>query len=337
MTVSVVLDAAGRRRSPATMPGYHAGRPPRNKGRLYPADPPTVEEVVAVMREASDDRHGERLRALIVVLWRGGLRVAEALSLGERDLDPRRGSLLVRNGKGGRRREIGMDAWGWEQLRPWLAARLELPVGPLFCVIDGPTRGRPWSSANARRVPPARDPSGHPPPLRAAPAPPRPRRRARPRGRAAERDPAPTRSRQPRHHQHLPAGHRYGRDHRHRPRQARTDDVRHRRTATLNDPKQLQRERRNRSRCRSIGHRFRGTMRASLALAGTFRSRLLLVQGECSDSAVGALAASGKRASSGRPPEASCIRARLIDASALAASGMRASFSPAGGVVAFAR
>src|SRR3954447_3870878 len=130
MTVSAVLDAAGRRRSPATMPGYHAGRPPRNKGRLYPADPPSVEEIILVMREASDDRHGERLRALVVVLWRGGLRVAEALALGERDLDPRRGSLLVRNGKGGRRREIGMDAWGWEQLRPWLAARLELPVRP---------------------------------------------------------------------------------------------------------------------------------------------------------------------------------------------------------------
>ena len=112
MTVSVVLDAAGRRRSPATMPGYHAGRPPRNKGRLYPADPPTVEEIVAVMREASDDRHGYRLRALIVVLWRGGLRVAEALALGERDLDPRRGSLLVRNGKGGRRREIGHGRLG---------------------------------------------------------------------------------------------------------------------------------------------------------------------------------------------------------------------------------
>jgi hypothetical protein len=26
-----------------------------------------------------------------------------------------------------------------------------LPVGPLFCVIDGPTRGRPWSSAAVRR------------------------------------------------------------------------------------------------------------------------------------------------------------------------------------------
>jgi len=82
-----------------------------------------VEEIVAVMRQTGDDRHGFRLRAMIVVLWRGGLRVQEALALADRDLDPRRGSLFVRNGKGGRRREIGMDAWGWEQLRPWLAAR----------------------------------------------------------------------------------------------------------------------------------------------------------------------------------------------------------------------
>jgi site-specific recombinase XerD len=42
-----------------------------------------------------------------------------------------------------------MDAWGWK-LRPWLVARVELPVGPLFCIIDGPTRGRPWSSTGVR-------------------------------------------------------------------------------------------------------------------------------------------------------------------------------------------
>jgi site-specific recombinase XerD len=40
-----------------------------------------------------------------------------------------------------------MDEWGWEQLRPWLNARAELPVGPLFCIIDGSTRGQPWSAA----------------------------------------------------------------------------------------------------------------------------------------------------------------------------------------------
>src|SRR5215207_3873464 len=150
MTTLLLLDSAGRRRSPATLPGYHARRPPRNNGLQYPADPPTIEEIVAVMRHARDDRHGFRLRAIIVVLWRAGLRVQEALALTEHDLDARRGSLLVRQGKGGRRREIGMDAWGWEQLQPWLAARVELPVGPLFCVIDGPTRGHPWCAANVR-------------------------------------------------------------------------------------------------------------------------------------------------------------------------------------------
>ena len=108
MTVSAVLDTAGRRRSPATMPGYHAGRAPRNKGQLYPADPPTVEEIIAVMRRTGDDRHGARLRALIVVLWRAGLRVQEALALGERDLDPRRGS----HSCGGARVGVGArSAW----------------------------------------------------------------------------------------------------------------------------------------------------------------------------------------------------------------------------------
>jgi integrase len=104
---SALLDATGRRRSPAAMPGHNAGRPPRNKGVRYPADPPTVEEIVAVMRKIPVDRHGLRLRAMIVVLWRGGLRIQEAL-------------------------------------------------GPLFCVIDGATRGRPPAASPERRSPTSR-------------------------------------------------------------------------------------------------------------------------------------------------------------------------------------
>jgi integrase len=137
---------ARRRRCPATTPdarrettdqaildeGRRTTLEQDGCGLRYPADPPTVEEIVAVMRRAREDRHGFRLRALIVVLWRGRPRVQEALALGERDLDPWRGSLLVRIGKGGRRREIGMDTWVWAQLSPWLAARVELPIGPLF-------------------------------------------------------------------------------------------------------------------------------------------------------------------------------------------------------------
>ena len=102
------------------------------------------------MRHTADDRHGWRLRAMIVVLWRAGLCIHEALALAEHDFDARRGSPLVRHGKGGRRRQVGMDEWGWEHLRPWLNARAELPVGPQFCIIDGPTRGRPWSGAAVR-------------------------------------------------------------------------------------------------------------------------------------------------------------------------------------------
>jgi site-specific recombinase XerD len=146
-----LLDVTGRRRSPATMPGYLCGRAPRNKGMLYPADPPRVEEIIAVMRQAGNDRHGLRVRAGIVVLWRAGLRISEALALTENDVDARRGSVLVSHGKGDKRREAGMDDWGFEHVAAWLQRRVELPVGPLFCVIDGPTRGRrAWSATSVR-------------------------------------------------------------------------------------------------------------------------------------------------------------------------------------------
>ncbi|MGH2858029.1 MAG: tyrosine-type recombinase/integrase [Solirubrobacteraceae bacterium] len=145
-----LLDCAGRRRSPATTSGFHQGLAPPNKGLRYPPDPPTVEEIVAVMRAAGDTPDGVRLRAIIVVLWRAGLRISEALSLSETDLDPDRGSLLIRHGKGDQRREVGMDRWAWAHLEPWLKLRAQLPVGRLFCVLRGPTRGRPCASAGIR-------------------------------------------------------------------------------------------------------------------------------------------------------------------------------------------
>ena len=86
-------------------------------------------------------------RGLIAILWRAGLRISEALALTESDLDPKTGSVLVarwtehrvklvRAGKGGKRRMVGMDEWG--------------SVGPLFCILAGPTRGRGWSATAAR-------------------------------------------------------------------------------------------------------------------------------------------------------------------------------------------
>ena len=92
------LDRAGRRRSPAATSSFHQGRAPSNKGLRYPPDPPTVEEIVAVMRVAGESPEGVRLRGIIAVLWRAGLRISEALALNETDLDPSRGSMVVRHG-----------------------------------------------------------------------------------------------------------------------------------------------------------------------------------------------------------------------------------------------
>ena len=52
-----------------------------------------------MMRRAGATVHGLRTRALIVLLWRAGLRISEALALAESDLDRGRGAVLVRHGK----------------------------------------------------------------------------------------------------------------------------------------------------------------------------------------------------------------------------------------------
>ena len=73
----ILFDAAGHRRVSVKLPGYHAGRPPRNLGRRYPADPPTADKNVAVMRSAGPGPDGVRSRALVVLLCRAGLRSAK--------------------------------------------------------------------------------------------------------------------------------------------------------------------------------------------------------------------------------------------------------------------
>ncbi len=68
-----------------------------------------MDEIVSVMRAAGEGPDGVRLRGVIVVLWRAGLRISEALALTESDLDPQRGAVLVRHGKGDKRGEVGID------------------------------------------------------------------------------------------------------------------------------------------------------------------------------------------------------------------------------------
>lgn len=90
------------------------------------------------MHAAGDTPEGLRLRAITVVLWRAGLRISEALALNETDLEPRRGSLVVRHGKGDKRREVGINRWAWMHLDP--CGESSTPACLLARVLLAPAR-----------------------------------------------------------------------------------------------------------------------------------------------------------------------------------------------------
>jgi hypothetical protein len=170
----ILLDAADHRRQPVTLPGYHAGRPPRNKGRRYPADPPTVEEIIAVMRAA---RRGAG--------------------------PPREGRQASR----GRDGQLGVGA-------ARALAPSPRPVRGRPAVLRDPRLHRRTQLGSGGRAPqagPDRRRGRGQTPVRASSTPPRARDRAGSRGRPTARYPAPTC--QPRNHVDLPPRDRRQRDH----------------------------------------------------------------------------------------------------------------------------
>src|ERR1700729_2507865 len=102
------------------------------------------------MRQAGPGPYADRTRGLIAILWRAKLRISEAFAITETDLDPKTGAVLVRAGKGGKRRMVGMDDWAWGACRP--VDRAPDPAARRSTVLHlaGPTRGRGWSSTAAR-------------------------------------------------------------------------------------------------------------------------------------------------------------------------------------------
>src|SRR5208283_631968 len=89
------------------------GLPPPNKGKKYPPEPLTVEEVRALLASCSRRAPtGVRNRALVTILWRAGLRIAEALALRPADVDLAAGTLRILHGKGDKSRLAGLDPEG---------------------------------------------------------------------------------------------------------------------------------------------------------------------------------------------------------------------------------
>jgi integrase len=145
LTVPADAAPAGRYRSPITMPGYNAGVAPRNKGKRFPASPPSPEEMLRLLDLCDPKtKRGVRNRALLVTLWRSGLRISEALALLPHEIDFTNRTVTVMSGKGSKRRVSGIDQGGLLEISRWLMVRamLRVPEGsPLFCTVNAPSMG----------------------------------------------------------------------------------------------------------------------------------------------------------------------------------------------------
>lgn len=145
-------------RSPVTLKGNRKGQAPPNKGLKYPASPPPPAEVMRMLALALANPMtyaGQRNHALIVCMWRSGLRVSEALALRPYHVDFDDNTLTVMSGKGGKRRVVGIDPWGADQIKTWIDKREGLAIvqdAPLFCTVSRPTPGGPMNTAYAREM-----------------------------------------------------------------------------------------------------------------------------------------------------------------------------------------
>ncbi len=125
---------------------------PANAGKKLPPEPLTPDEARTLLRACSRRAPtGVRNAALLAVLYRGGLRVSEALALEPKDVDRKHGTVRVLHGKGDRARTVGLDAGAFALVERWLEKRKALGIkrsAPLFCTLDG----RPVDSSYVRHA-----------------------------------------------------------------------------------------------------------------------------------------------------------------------------------------
>jgi integrase/recombinase XerD len=99
---------------------------------------------------------GIRDRALIVVLYRAGLRASEALDLMPGNIDYEGGTIRVLHGKNDKTRSVAVDDGTLAEIRVWEAERARLGFNGrqrLFCTLKGtPLSDRQVRAMFARRA-----------------------------------------------------------------------------------------------------------------------------------------------------------------------------------------
>ena len=96
---------------------------------------------------------GIRNRAIMAVMYRGGLRVSEALDLKPSDLDPIEGTVRILDGKGHKSRTVSLDDGALAVVQRWIDRRHAMGIrrGPLFCTLDGGPMSRSYVGQMMKR------------------------------------------------------------------------------------------------------------------------------------------------------------------------------------------
>jgi len=109
--------------------------------RRFPPEVLNDQEVRALLHACRDRTLPERRnRALLVLLYRAGLRISEALMPHPKDIDLDSGTVRVLFAKGGRSRTVGIDPFAAAELKRWMEVRAERRFdarAPLFCSWTG--------------------------------------------------------------------------------------------------------------------------------------------------------------------------------------------------------
>lgn len=79
-----------------------------SSAKKFPPQVYTKDEITRILMACGEDRIGLRNRAIIMLGYRCGLRVSEALAVHRSDVAP--DHVYVREGKGGKSRRVGMPA-----------------------------------------------------------------------------------------------------------------------------------------------------------------------------------------------------------------------------------
>lgn len=121
----------------------------------YPVEILTREEAITLL-QACNTRYaaGTRNRALVAVMYRGGLRVSEALALYPKDIDAA-GTIRVLHGKGDKARTVAMDPAAFGVLKAWMDFREKLNIpadAPVFCTYSEGNVGKPIATAYVRNL-----------------------------------------------------------------------------------------------------------------------------------------------------------------------------------------